>query len=557
MKKIVIIGGVAGGASAAARLRRLNEEDEIILFEKDEYISFANCGLPYYIGEVITEHDALIVQSVEGLSKRFNLDIRNFSEVLHISKEEKRITVRNRITNEEYVERFDVIILSPGASPLVPPFEGLKEANNIFTLRNIKDTDTIVEFINNNQPTHATVIGGGFIGVEMAENLVERGMNVTLVEKMPQLLAPLDYEMAQFVHKEVKDHGINLKLNTGVVSFKEEGKEVVLDTNEVVSTDLIIMAIGVKPTSTLAKDSFLLGPRGHIVVNEKFEMLDVEGNPTKDFYAVGDVIEVVDYVNKSKTAIPLAWPANRQGRLVADVVNGKAVSYKGSVGSSVLKVFDLTIATTGNNERTLKMKNMNYTAIHAHRGNHAGYYPTASNIALKLLFDPETKKILGAQGVGKEGTEKRIDVLATALQCGATVDTLADLELCYAPPYSSAKDPVNILGYIAENIIDDSYQMYYVEEVASLQEEQVFFLDVRTPSEFVRGHIEGAINIEVDSLRDLNNQLPSDLTTPIYVNCQVGLRGYLAIQILKSKGYTNLYNLSGGYTTYLGYTYQT
>lgn len=556
MKKIVIVGGVAGGASAAARLRRLNEEDKIILFEKDEYISFANCGLPYYIGEVITEHDALIVQSVEGLSKRFNLDIRNFSEVLSINKEEKSITVRNRITNEEYVESFDVIILSLGASPVVPLFEGLKEANNIFTLRNIKDTDTIVEFIHNNQPKHATVIGGGFIGVEMAENLVERGMNVTLVEKMPQVLAPLDYEMAQLVHKEVKDHGVDLKLTTGVVGFKEEGKKVVLDTNEVVSTDLIIMAIGVKPTSNVAKDSFLLGPRGHIIVNEKFEMLDLEGSIIKDFYAVGDVIEVVDYVNKSKTAIPLAWPANRQGRLVADVINGKDVAYKGSVGSSVIKVFDLTIATTGNNERTLKMKNMNYTAIHAHRGNHAGYYPDASNIALKLLFDPQTKQILGAQGVGKEGTEKRIDVIATALQSAANIDILADLELCYAPPYSSAKDPVNILGYIAENISDEVYKMYYVEEVASLQQEQVFFLDVRTPSEFTNGHIEGAINIEIDALRQHDSSLPKDKNTSIYVNCQVGLRGYLAIQILKSKGYTNLFNLSGGYTTYLGYTFK-
>ncbi|MGL5540370.1 MAG: CoA-disulfide reductase [Erysipelotrichaceae bacterium] len=556
-KKIVIIGGVAGGATAAARLRRLSEEDEIIIFEKDEYISFANCGLPYYIGDVITDREKLIVQSVEGMSKRFHLDIRNFSEVMEINPSTKVVKVRNHKTNELYEESFDALILSPGAKPIVPPFTGLDSAKDVFTLRNIPDTDAIYDFIVQKAPKHAVVIGGGFIGVEMAENLVERGMEVTLIEKMPQVLAPLDFEMAQTVHQTLSQHGVDLLLNDGVEAFENEGKELVLTSGKRVTTDMVIMAIGVAPTSDLAKNAnFQTGPRGHIIVNERMQMFNHDGSVASDCYAIGDAIEVVDYISQAKTAIPLAWPANRQGRLVADIINGRDVKYNGSLGSSVLKVFDLTVATTGNNERTLKMRNIPYMAIHAHRGNHASYYPQSKNIALKLLFDPATGKILGAQGVGGDGTEKRIDVLATAIKMGGTVLALSDLELCYAPPFSSAKDPVNVLGYIAENLMEHSYKMYYVEEIKALQEQNAFFLDVRTPLEFGVGHIPGAHNMEVDELRNRIADIPVSKDTPIYVNCQVGFRAYLAIQILKANGFTNLYNLSGGYNTYKAYTYK-
>ncbi|MGL5541144.1 MAG: FAD-dependent oxidoreductase [Erysipelotrichaceae bacterium] len=550
MKKIIIVGGVAGGASAAARLRRLSEEDQIILFEKDEYISFANCGLPYYLGGVIQDHDRLLVQTVEGMSKRFALDIRNFSEVIKVDPQAKTLQVYDHRNQTTYEEDFDVIILSPGAKPLVPPFAGLQEATNWFTLRNIPDTDAIYAFMQTHQPKHATVVGGGFIGVEMAENLREKGLEVTLVEKMPQVLAPLDFEMAQLVHEELQLSGVKLRLNAGVDHFEQAGSQVVLDDGSRFETDMIILAIGVRPTTDLGKDTFALGPRGHFLVNNRLQLFTPNNEVLEHCYAIGDAIEVVDFVNQAKTAIPLAWPANRQGRIVADIINGDAITYEGTLGSSVLKVFDLTIATTGNNERTLKQKGIPYVALHAHRGNHAGYYPNAKNIALKILYHPDTKRILGAQGVGGEGTEKRIDVIATAIKLHASIESLSSLELCYAPPFSSAKDPVNILGYIAENLIQNRYRMFYAHEVDTLAQNKAFFLDVRTPIEFSTGHLPNAINIEVDALRERLAELPQERNTPIYVNCQVGQRAYLAIQILRSHGYQNLYNLSGGYTTY-------
>ena len=558
MKKIVIIGGVAGGATAAARLRRLNEHDQIIMFERDEYISFANCGLPYYIGNVITDREDLLVQTVEGMSERFNLDIRNFSEIVEINRKDKKVTVRKVLTNEIYEESYDVLILSPGAKPIQPPIEGLKESKNLYVLRNIADTDAIYNAIETTHPKTAVVVGGGFIGVEMAENLTERGIKVTIVEKMSQVLAPLDFEMAQLVHQELNEQGVNLVLGDGLLKFSEEGKKIHLESGKVIDTDLIILSIGVVPENTLAKKAdVLVGPRGHIVTTSKLQVLDAQTQEVVDgFYALGDAIQVKDFVTKGDTAIALAWPANRQARLVADIINGKDVEYKGSLGTSVLKVFNLTVSATGNNQRMLEMKKIPYQAIHAHRNNHASYYPNAANISLKLLYHPETLEILGAQAVGEEGTEKRIDVIATAIKSKLKVTELSDLELAYAPPFSSAKDPVNILGYIAENIIDGHYKVTYPSQVEEFINQNAFFLDVRTPEEFAEGSIFGSVNIEVDELRTRISEINVPKDTPIVVNCFVGLRAYLAIMILKSYGFTNLYNLSGGYRTYSALNYK-
>jgi NADPH-dependent 2,4-dienoyl-CoA reductase/sulfur reductase-like enzyme/rhodanese-related sulfurtransferase len=558
MRKILIIGGVAGGATAAARLRRLNENDQIIMFERDEYISFANCGLPYYIGNVIQDREDLLVQTVEGMSQRFNLDIRNFSEVIDINRKEKKITIRKTKTDEVYEESYDSLILSPGAKPIQPPIEGLKESKNLFVLRNVADTDNIYNFIESNKPKTAVVVGGGFIGVEMAENLVERGIKVTIVEKMPQVLAPLDFEMAQMVHQELNRNGVNLVLGDGLLKFTHEGNMIHLESGKSIETDLIILSIGVVPENTLAKKADIqIGPRGHIVTNVKLQVFDAQTQEViSDFYAIGDAIQVKDFVTNSDTAIALAWPANRQARLVADIINGKDAQYNGSLGTSVLKVFDLTVAATGNNQRLLEMKKIPFQAIHAHRGNHASYYPGATNISLKLIYHPETLEILGAQAVGFEGTEKRIDVIATSIKAKLKVTDLSDLELAYAPPYSSAKDPVNILGYIAENVIDNQYRVAYPQQVTELISQGALFLDVRTQEEFEEASIPGSINLEIDDLRQNLNKIEVSKDTPIVVNCYVGLRAYLAIMILKSKGYTNLYNLSGGYLTYDAYTYK-
>lgn len=553
MKKILIVGGVAGGATAAARLRRLSEEDKIVMFERDEYISFANCGLPYYIGNVITERDSLLVQTVEGMSQRFNLDIRNYSEVVDVNRKEKKVTVRKTQTNETYEESYDVLILSPGAKPIQPPIEGLKEADNLFVLRNIPDTDRIYSFIEENKPKTAAVIGGGFIGVEMAENLADRGIKVTIVEKLPQVMAPIDFEMAQLVHEELNANNVRLVLGDGLLKFENKGHKIQLESGDSVEADLVIFSIGVAPENTLAKKAGLeLGPRGHIVVNERLETFDAETKKVvNDVYALGDAIQVKDYVTGADTAIALAWPANRQAHVVADIINGdKEAKYNGSMGTSVLKVFNLTVAATGNNERSLKMKNIPYQAIHAHRGNHAGYYPGASNIAFKLMYNPETLEILGAQAVGQDGTEKRIDVLATAIKGKIKVTELSDLELAYAPPYSSAKDPVNILGYIAENLVDGHYKMAHSVDLEAMIKDGYTILDVRTPLEFNISHIEGAVNMEVDQLRNLIKDLNVKKSDPIVVTCGVGLRAHVAIMMLRGYGYTNLYNLSGGMKTY-------
>ncbi|MGL5616534.1 MAG: CoA-disulfide reductase [Sarcina sp.] len=541
MEKIIIIGGVAGGASAAARLRRLNENLEIILFEKGEYISFANCGLPYYIGEEIKDRDKLLIQTVDGMSERFNMDIRNFNEVISIDSTNKKVKVKNLKTNELYEESFDKLILSPGAAPINPSIPGKDSANNVFTLRNLHDTDKIKEFVDKKAPKNAVIIGGGFIGIEMAENLANRNINVTLVDKSNQVMAPVDFEMANIIHEHLIDNAINLVLNNGISSIENKGNFVLLEDGKKINTDLIILAIGVKPESKIAKEAGLkINERGAIVVNEYLE------TSAKDIFAIGDAIEVSDFINGFKTQIPLAWPANRQGRILADNIAGKKTAYKGTLGSSVAKVFNLTVASTGNSEKTLKRFNLDYKVLHIHPNSHAGYYPGAFPIHLKLLFNNEGK-ILGAQAIGYEGVEKRIDVIATAIKGELTVFDLPDLELCYAPPYSSAKDPVNMAGYVASNMLEDNIETVQWHEIDNLIKENAYILDVRNPIELQSGKIKSAINIPLDTLRENLDKLPKD--KKIFVYCKVGLRGYLACRILNQNGFKSV-NIDGGFTTY-------
>ncbi|WFD09859.1 CoA-disulfide reductase [Tepidibacter hydrothermalis] len=541
-KKIIIVGGVAGGASTAARLRRLDEKAEILMFERGEYISFANCGLPYYIGETITERDALLVQTVEGMSKKFNMDIRNLSEVIKINKLDKTVTVKNLRTNETYEESYDVLVLSPGASPIKPPITGIDDAKNLFTLRNIPDTDNIKKFVDNNKPKKAVVVGGGFIGIEMAENLHDRGVEVTLVEMGNQIMAPVDYEMASILHSHIKDKGVNLILEDGVKEFKNNGKQIILSSGKVIDTDMIILSIGVRPESSLAKDAGLdIGERGTIKVDETLRTSD------KSIYAIGDAIEVKDYINKKPTMIPLAWPANRQGRLAADHIMGRNVKYNGTLGTSIAKVFDMTVASTGNNEKTLKRLGIKYKAIHVHPNSHAGYYPGAFPISLKLIFDLTDGKIFGAQAVGYDGIDKRIDVIATAIKGGLNVLDLPDLELSYAPPYSSAKDPVNMAGYVASNIIEGMVDVVYWDEIDKIIENGGLLIDVRESIERDMGYIKGSINIPLGEIRGRLDEIPKD--KEVYITCQVGLRGYLASRILSQNGY-KVKNLDGGYKTY-------
>lgn len=543
MQKILIVGGVAGGASAAARLRRLSEENQIIMFEKDEYVSYANCGLPYYIGDVITDRSKLLVQTVDGLSKRFNIDVRNFSEVTSIDPSNKTVIVKNHQTNEEYTETYDKLILSPGAKPISLPIKGIESVSNMFTLRNIPDTDRIYHYIKEHQVKNALVIGAGFIGLEMAENLVHRGINVTLVNNTNQVMAPVDYEMASFLHLELKKNGVNLILNDSVQEFKEDGQLAVLGQNGEIKTDMVIMAIGVTPEVTLAKAAGLkIGTTGGIEVNEHLQT----SNP--DIYAVGDAIEVKHYITDTPVRIPLAWPANRQGRLVADHIFGLDAKYNGSLGTSVAKVFDLDVALTGLNERTLKLNQVNFDSVIVHPNNHAGYYPGATQLHLKVLFEIGSGRILGAQAVGQSGVEKRIDVIATAIKGNLTVYDLPDLELSYAPPFSSAKDPVNMAGYVATHVANGDYAVMHYDEVDSYVSTGGYLLDVRTVTEFEAGHIEGAINIPIDDLRQRLNEIPTDKEIVVY--CQVGFRGYLGVQILKHNGFNLVKNLTGGYKTY-------
>ncbi len=546
-KKIVIIGGVAGGATAATRLRRLNETDQIILLEKGEYISFANCGLPYHVGGVIKERDNLLLQTVEGMHAQYDLDIRNFSEVTKINPETKTVTIYHHQTKETYEERYDQLILSTGAKAIVPPITGLATATNVFSLRNIPDMDQIQAYIKTQNVQTATVIGGGFIGLEMMENLVELGIDVQLVEMAPQVMPNVDFELAQQIHQQINLHGVNLILNDGLKEIQEAGKRLVLTSGQVLQSDLTILSIGVTPENTLAKEAGLtLGFRGGVKVDHHFQ------TSQKDIYAIGDMIEVTDFVTQEATHVPLAWPANRQGRLVADVLNGLPIHYPGTAGTSVAKVFELTIAATGNSERLLKQKGIDYQAIHLHPNSHAGYYPGASPIHLKLLFD-SSGKILGAQAIGTKGVEKRIDVIATAMRFGAKADELASIELSYAPPYSSAKDPVNLLGYTADNLLNQRVRTFQWHEVDALLEKQAFFLDIREEFELATGKLADPTWIPLNQLRQRLTELPKDKM--IYVYCQVGQRGYNAARLLMAHGF-EVKNLDGGYKTYKQAKYQ-
>jgi CoA-disulfide reductase len=542
-KKIVIVGGVAGGATAAARLRRIDETSTIVLIERGEHISFANCGLPYYIGETIKDRKKLLVQTVEGMSKKFNLDIRNLTEVIGINRETKTVSVKNLQTNEVYEEGYDTLILSPGARPIVPNIEGLSDAKNVFTLRNIPDTDKIKSFVDDQKPQRAVVIGGGFIGLEMAENLGERGVKVTVVELGKQVMAPIDYEMASIIHSHLIDKGVDLVLEDGVKAFKNNGNTIELASGKQICTDMSIMSIGVSPENQLAVMAGLdVGQRGGIQVNEYLQT-----TKDSDIYAIGDAIEVKDYINGNAAMIPLAGPANRQGRIVANNIYGKNEKYKGTLGTSIAKVFDLTVAATGINEKQLKQLGKNYQAVHIHPSSHAGYYPGAAPIALKLLFNPEDGSIYGAQAVGEDGVDKRIDVIATAIKGDLNVFDLTEVELSYAPPFSSAKDPVNMAGYVATNIMNGDVETIQWNEIDEIVENGGLLIDVREPIEREMGFIKGSINIPLGEIRDRLNEISKDKT--VYVSCQVGLRGYLASRILSENGY-DVKNLDGGWKTY-------
>lgn len=537
--KIVIIGGVAGGATAATRLRRLSEENEIIILERGEFVSFANCGLPYHIGGAIPKRSSLLLQTPQSLKNRFNLDVRVLSEATSIDKENKTITIKNLDSGETYTETYDKLLLSPGANPVKPPFQGI-DSPNIYTLRNIPDMDKIIQ--KSKTANDFVVVGGGFIGLEVAENLIDSGKNVTLVELSNQVMAPVDYEIASFLHHKAKEKGLKLLLKTGVEKFSDTSKgiDVFLNNGKTLSADAVILAIGVRPENQLAQKADLeIGATGGILVNKYGQTSD------QDIYAVGDAIEVEHYINQQKVLIPLAWPANRQGRLVADNISlGNHSPYKGTLGSSILKFFELNIASTGLNEKLLKKAKIPYQSLLVSRGSNAGYYPGAKNIVLKLIFTPEGQ-ILGAQAVGEKGIDKRIDVLATAIKAGLNVRNLSDLELTYAPPFNSAKDPVNIAGYVAENILNDHLEMIPYDQFHKFVEEKnAIILDVRTEKEFRQGAIKGAVNIDVNHLRKELANL--DISKQYIVYCAVGQRAYLAQRILLNNDYKAA-NLSGGY----------
>lgn len=542
--KVVIIGGVAGGATAAARLRRLNEEAEIVMLERSGYVSYANCGLPYYIGGTIQNEKALTLQTPESFKRRFNVDVRVQNEVLAIRPEQKSVTVRRLSDGTTYEESYDKLILSPGAKPVRPGLPGINH-ERIFTLRSVEDTFFIHRFVEENAPKTAVVVGGGFIGLEMAENLNHLGLSVTVIERLNQVMSPIDYDMACGVHAYLKDKGINLLLSTSVEGFEPQGSglRTLLSEDRSLDADMVILAIGVTPETQLAKEAGLrLGQRGSIAVNDRME------TSVPDIYAVGDAVEVHHFVTGAETLIPLAGPANKQGRIAADNICGRQSRYKGSQGSSVLKLFDMTVAATGINEDAAEKAGIKYDKVITFTASHATYYPGASNMTVKTLFDPQSGKILGAQIVGFEGVDKRIDVLATAIRAGMTVYDLEELELSYAPPYSSAKDPVNIAGFVAANVLDGTVKQYHWHDVDSLPKDgSVTMLDVRTHEEYARGHIDGTLHIPVDALREHLSEL--DPSKPVYVNCQSGLRSYIACRILSGHGY-DCYNLSGGWRFY-------
>lgn len=522
--------------SAATRLRRLDHEASIIVLEKSSYVSYANCGLPYHIGGVISKKQDLLLQTAESLNARFKLDVRVLSEVVGIDREARNVTVADLRTGREYVVHYDQLILSPGAQPVVPPIPGIERA---LTLRTVEDVSRIVEAVEEG-PKSAVVIGGGFIGIETAENLRHRGIKTSLVEALDQVLSPLDSEMAMLVANEMRRNGVELFLGHSI-SAVHEGR-VELSDGATIPAELVIMAIGVRPDTRLAKMAGLeIGPRGGITTNSYNQTSD------HDIYAIGDAAEKVDAVDGATSLVPLANIANRQGRIVADHIAGRETRWVPAIGTAIVKVFDLTVATAGWNEKRLRAAGRGYMPIHAHPNSHAGYYPGAKSMAIKILIDPHTHLILGAQAVGRKGVDKRIDVIATAMRAGLRAQDLADLELAYAPPFGSAKDPINMLGYIAENLTSGFSKSIQWDELQSRLDTGAVFVDVRTDEEFSRGHIPGSVNIPVDELRDRLDELPGD---EIVIYCQVGIRGHTAASLLRGYGY-DAANLDGGYQTWV------
>ncbi|EKY4193357.1 FAD-dependent oxidoreductase [Vibrio harveyi] len=562
MSKIVIIGGVAGGASAAARARRLSEDAEIIMFERGPFVSFANCGLPYHIGGDIQERSKLLLQTPESFLARFNVDVRVMNEVVSINRQDKTVTVKNLLDGSEYQESYDFLLLSPGAGPVVPPIPGIDNPLT-HSLRNIPDMDRIIKTIATNKVEHATVVGGGFIGLEMMEAFHQLGVKTTLVEMADQVMTPVDREMAGFAHAEIREKGVDLRLGVALSSVEfvanqsvaniEAGEDdthqhlqgkltLSLNNGDQLDTDILIMAIGVRPETKLAQEAGLqIGALGGIYTNEYMQTSD------PSIYAVGDAVEEKDFVTGEQTLVPLAGPANRQGRMAADNMLGRQETYQGTQGTAICKIFDLAVASTGKNEKQLKRENITYEKVYVHTASHASYYPGAETVSFKMLFDPATGKILGAQAVGKDGVDKRIDVMAVAQRAGMTVEQLQQLELTYAPPYGSAKDVINQAAFVANNIMKGDATAIHFDEIDNLSEDQVL-LDVRNPGELESvGFIEGAINIPVDQLRQRMNELPKDKEIVIY--CQVGLRGNVAYRQLVNSGF-KARNLLGGYRTY-------
>jgi NADPH-dependent 2,4-dienoyl-CoA reductase/sulfur reductase-like enzyme/rhodanese-related sulfurtransferase len=543
MGKIVIVGGVAGGASAAARLRRLDEGAEIVLFERGEHISFANCGLPYYIGGVIADKDALILQTPESFYERFRVDVRVSQEVLSINRSFRNVVVKNHGTGETYTENYNTLILSPGAEPIVPQIEGI-HSDKVFTLHSLRDAFRIKDHITGAGPASAVVVGGGSIGVEIAENLRKAGLEVFLIEMSRQVVPPVDYEMICGVHRHIQNKGVRLILNNKVKSIAEEGDSlrVFLDEGDI-RADMLIMAAGVRPESGLAGAAGLaMNERGCIIVGPDMRTSDPA------IYALGDAVEVTGFVTGKKEFTPLAGPANKQGRIAADNICGLYDLYAGTQSSAILKIFDMTVAMTGINEKTAKKLAYDYDKSYTYSSSHAGYYPDAQNMAIKIIYKKKDGKLLGAQIVGFDGVDKRCDVLAVAIRAGMTIFDLTRLELCYAPPFSSAKDPVNIAGFAAENIMTGKVRSFHWHDADALPRDgSITLLDVRSPEEYGKGSIRGFINMPLDHIRDRIGEL--DISKPVYVICQIGLRGYLAARILSQNGF-EVYNLSGGFRLY-------
>ena len=540
--KVIIVGGVAGGATAAARIRRLDERAEIVIFERTGFISYANCGLPYFVGDVITDPDDLTLQSPEGFFRRFRIVAKVHHEVIAVHPEKKTVTVKNLETGETFEESYDKLLLSPGAKPILPKIEG---GARVFTLRTVEDTFRIKSYINQHKPQSAVLAGGGFISLELAENLRELGLDVTVVQSGNQLMNPFDPEMAAFIHNELRRNGVNLIFGHTVekISDSERGVTVTLDNGCMLNADMAVAAIGVAPDTALAKDAGIkLGVKGSIVVNDKME------TSAPDVYAVGDAVQIKNFVADADDVIALAGPANKQGRIAADNICGLDSHYHGSQGSSVLKLFDLTVATTGINEKTARKNGIKSDSVILSPMSHAGYYPGGMVMTMKVVFEKNTYKLLGAQIIGYDGVDKRIDVLATAIRAGMKATELCELDLAYAPPYSSAKDPVNMAGFMIDNIATGVLKQWHIEDADKLpRDSSVTLLDTRTVREYQRGHIEGFYNIPVDELRDRLDEV--DPSKPVYVICQSGLRSYISCRILEGNGYT-AYNFAGGFRFY-------